>query len=146
MKAILIKDTPRFVRRNEAEEYYRNIVEFMESLGVTVIEDECDYHTEPPKVDFYVAHSRGCEKEHYFEDDLIGSSNFIKFGVLDGIIHPEARHWIETGRTGIPPIEHFIFTADQKLAIENKVDELNQNVLEVIPHPRQSAFRRPGVR
>lgn len=149
MKAVLIKGNPRFIRGDEAKAYYAEIVEFMEGLGVTVIEDPGADYTCPPKADFYVAHSRGCGRRRCFEGR--GSPelhNFIMFGDPDGIMHPKDRQWHEDGCKGIPPREHFVFTADQKLAIQNKVDELKalRANMDLPKPPRQSASRRPGVR
>lgn len=147
MKAVLIKGNPRFIRGDEAKAYYNDIIEFMEKLGVDVIEDPGADYTCPPKADFYVAHSRGCGRARCFENKPEEFANFIKFGDPDGIMHPVDREWDENGRKGIPPKEHFIFTADQKLAIQTKVDQLKSATPEVKPTPpRQSASRRPGVR
>lgn len=148
MKAVLIKGNPRFIRGDEAKAYYQEIIEFMEGLGVDVIEDPGADYTCPPKADFYVAHSRGCGRIRCFEEGsrMDERPNFIMFGDPDGIMHPVDRQWNENGRKGIPPREHFIFTADQKLAIQNKVRELNNTTPAIPLKPRQSASRRPGVR
>lgn len=148
MKAVLIKGNPRFIRGDEAKEYYREITEFMEELGVDVIEDAGADYTCPPKADFYVAHSRGCGRVRCFEGSRSDErSNFIMFGDPDGIMHPVDRKWDDDGRKGIPPREHFVFTADQKLAIQNKVESIRKATTPVpIQQSRQSASRRPGVR
>lgn len=148
MKAVLIKGNPRFTRVEEAKEYYREIAEFMEGLSVEVIEDEGKPETCPPKADFYVAHSRGCDRRICFEGR--GSpelSKFIEFGVPGGVIHPVDQAWWDDGCKGIPPREHFVFTANQKLAIQNMVEFIRKATTPVpIQQSRQSASRRPGVR
>jgi len=146
MKAVLIKGNPKFVRGDEAKAYYQEIVEFMEGLGVEVIEDPGLDNTCPPPADFYVAHSRGVDRECCF-DTPEQMANFIKFGVPEGVIHPVDLDWWDRGRKGIPPREHFVFTADQKLAIQNKVDAMRKATTPVtIQKARQSASRRPSVR
>ena len=146
LRAVLLKGNPRFVKTDLAEAYYNEIIEFMENLGVEVIIDPGAPHTCPPKAHFYVAHSRACDRQVCFEDSL-ELANFIMFGVPDGICHPKDRAWFEAGAKGIPVNEHFIFTADQKLAIENKVTEMLKKVTPVpIVSTRQSSGNRPGVR
>lgn len=146
LRAVLLKGNPRFIKTDLAENYYNEIIEFMENLGVTVTIDAGADYTCPPKADFYVAHSRGCGRRRCFEGTP-ELANFLMFGDPDGVMHPKDRKWHEQGAKGIPPNEHFIFTADQKLAIENKVAELNRNaVVPEVAQSRQSSSRRPGVR
>lgn len=147
LSAVLIKGNPKFIKTDLAQAYYQEIVEFMEGLGVTVTEDPGADYTCPPKANFYVAHSRGCGRARCFENKPEELANFIMFGDPDGICHPKDRAWFDAGAKGIPPNEHFVFTADQKLAIEQKVTELQGKVIPSSPSlPRQAASRRPGVR
>jgi hypothetical protein len=147
LTAVLIKGNPRFLKTDLAQDYYTEIVEFMEGLGVKVTIDAGADYTCPPKADFYVAHSRGCGRARCFESNPDELATFIMFGDPDGICHPKDRAWFDAGARGIPPNEHFVFTADQKLAIEQMVTQLKASAkpTEVIK-PRQAASRRPGVR
>lgn len=146
LRAVLLKGNPRFIKTDLADDYYNEIIEFMENHGVEVIVDAAAPHTCPPKADFYVAHSRACDRVICFE----GSpevANFLMFGVPEGIMHPKDRKWQEQGAKGIPPNEHFIFTADQKLAIQEKIEFLRKATTPVVTvESRQSSKRRPGVR
>lgn len=146
LTAVLITGNPRFTRGAEARDYYNEITEFLDELGVNVKVDPGADFTCPPKADFYVAHSRGCGRIRCFEGkpDI---NNFIMFGDPDGIMHPVDREWHEGGRSGIPPKEHFIFTAEQKAAIEDKVRSLTHaQTATPVRQPRQSASERPKVR
>lgn len=146
LKAVLVKGNPKYIKTELANAYYIEIIDFMESLGVSVTTDPGADYTCPPKADFYVAHSRGCGRFRCFEGKP-EADNFLMFGDPAGIMHPKDREWDEAGRKGIPPNEHFIFTADQKLAIQNKVAELSKlKAPTPVVQPRQSAARRPGVR
>lgn len=145
--AVFIKGNPKFIKTELAKDYYQEIIQFMEGLGVTVTLDDGADYTCPPKADFYVAHSRGCGRARCFENKPDELANFIRFGDPDGICHPKDRAWFDAGAKGIPPNEHFVFTADQKLAIEQKVAEIKaKRPVSNVVQPRQSASRRPGVR
>ena len=145
LRAVLLKGNPRFIKTDLAETYYNEIIEFMENLGVEVIIDAGAPHTCPPKADFYVAHSRACDRFVCFEETL-EAAHFLMFGVPEGIMHPKDRKWQEQGAKGIPVNEHFVFIAEQKLAIENKVAEMKRVVTSEPTPTRQSSSRRPGVR
>lgn len=146
LRAVLLKGNPRFIKTDLAENYYNEIIAFMENLGVEVIVDAGADYTCPPKADFYVAHSRGCGRRRCFEGKP-EMDNFLMFGDPDGIMHPKDRKWHDQGAKGIPVNEHFVFIAEQKLAIENKVAELNRAVTPTTEvSPRQASSRLPGVR
>ncbi len=145
LTAVLVKGNPKFIKGDEAQAYYNEIVEYMESLGVSVIVDPGADYTCPPKADFYVAHSRGCGRYRCF-DGGPQADDFLMFGDPDGIMHPKDRKWHEAGRRGIPPNEHFLFIDEQKQAIEAKVIQLKSGQAVNPQLPRQSAARRPGVR
>lgn len=146
LTAVLIKGNPRFIKTELAKTYYQEIVEFIEGLGVTVTIDPGDHYTCPPKADFYVAHSRGCGRARCFEDKPDQLATFIMFGDPDGICHPKDKAWFDAGAHGIPPNEHFVFTADQKLAIEKMVATLKSMVRPAPILSRQASSNRPGVR
>lgn len=146
LTAVLIKGNPRFIKTELAQTYYQEIVEFIEGLGVTVIIDSGADYTCPPKADFYVAHSRGCGRTICFEDKPDELATFIMFGDPDGICHPKDKAWFDAGARGIPPNEHFVFTDDQKLAIEQMVVQLKAKRTPEPMLSRQASSNRPGVR
>lgn len=147
LTATLIKGNPRFIKTELAQTYYQEIVEFIEGLGVTVIIDIGADYTCPPKADFYVAHSRGCGRARCFESKPDELATFIMFGDPDGICHPKDKAWFDAGATGIPPNEHFVFTDEQKHAIEQMVSHLKASrVPTEVVRTRQASGNRPTVR
>lgn len=147
LTATLIKGRQKFIKRELAQTYYHEIIEFMEGLGVSVIIDEGEEHTSPPEADFCVAHSRGCERARRFEAVTDGPVTTIMFGDPDGICHPKDKAWFDAGATGIPPNEHFVFTDEQKHAIEQMVSHLKASrVPTEVVRTRQASGNRPTVR
>lgn len=146
LKAVLIKGNPKYIKTDLANQFYNQIIEFIEQLGVQVTTDPGADYTCPPKADFYVAHSRGCGRSLCFEGKP-EMANFLMFGDPAGIMHPKDREWEEAGRPGIPPDAHFVFTAEMQGAIESKVQELLKlRQPTPVVKSRQSASNRPGVK
>lgn len=124
MKAILITGNPKFIQGPRAKNYYREIIAFLEHMGIGCDIDPGADYTCPPPADFYIGHSRGCERYMCVEDSELYKDRFLKFGALEGICHPVERKWLETyvpGNPGMPPPEHFEFIAEQRQAIEDLV-------------------------
>lgn len=128
MKAVLITGNPKYINNSLARNYYREIIEFLQSNGVEVITDPGADYTCPPKADFYIGHSRGAGRVRCFERTE-QRNDFLMFGDPDGYIHPVDLAWQnanppDPNRFNPPPKEHFEFYQEQKNAIANKIDEI----------------------
>lgn len=125
LTAVLIKGNPKYINNNLARLYYKDIVSFVESLGVKITTDPGASFTCPVAADFYIGHSRGCSRSR-----CTGDTIFLKFGDLDGINHPLDHKWIMEYKPGFtkgdPPAAHFIFTEEQQQAIVDTVVLLNK--------------------
>lgn len=150
LNAVVVIGNPRFVKTDLANSYYNELIEFIESLGVNVIIDQAlPGNTDNLKIgDIYIAHGREVDRLEYLPGTGTPSGcPTVKLGHPDGTIHVRDRQWQEAGSKGIPPNEHYIFTADQKLAIQEKIEWLLKAVTPAVEaQPRQAAARRPGVR
>lgn len=129
-KVIVIKGNPDKMLGQEklAESYYQAIADYVRQLGFSVEFDDGLPRTCPPlDVDFWIAHSRGVDRERCIKPE--DQWRFLKFGSLDGVIHPKDAKW-QRGITNHlttqeqPPKEHFEFTRDQQKAIADLVREL----------------------
>lgn len=125
MKAVLITGNPFFIKTDVAKRYYAEIIRYVESLGVEITTDPGAPCTCPPVADFYIGHSRGCDRLMCFDDEP-GEVHFLCFGDEGGINHPVDTEWLRAPK-GTPPDEHFSFTLEQKQAIHSLVTRL-QNV------------------
>lgn len=137
LKAVLLKGNPRFLKTELALEYYNDITQFVEDLGVTVTDD-------PEAIadaDIIIAHGKAVSRL-----GATGTVPVVRLSHPDGVIHPKDYDWQVGGFKGIPPDEHLILSADQKLAIQQQVVSLAKVAAVVDTKPRQSASRRPGVR
>lgn len=120
MKAVLITGNPKYINNERARTYYASIIQFLNANGVDVAVDPGAEMTCPPKADFYVAHSRGCDRVRCVEGTP-SERNFLMFGDLQGYIHPVDAEWQRNnkpnGGYNPPPDEHFEFTSEQQNAI-----------------------------
>lgn len=125
MYVVIIKGNPKFINTPVARQYYKAIEKFLYGLGVKRVDFDpgADY-TCPPKADFYVAHSRGVGRVDLCKH--LGEHNALKFGSLDGIIHPTDAEWqkVTPAGTGTPPKEHFLFTPEQQQAIRHMYERV----------------------
>lgn len=138
LRAVLLKGNPRFVKTDLALEYYNDITQFVEDLGVTVTDDPEDLDN----ADIIIAHGKAVTR---LGDT--GAKPVVRLGHPDGVCHPKDYDWQCNGQKGIPPDEHLILTADQKLAMQVQIDSLKQEETPVVTvESRQSSKRRPGVR
>lgn len=138
LRAVLLKGNPRFVKTDLALEYYNNITEFVEELGVSVTDDPEALDS----ADIIIAHGKAVTR--------LGDTGLVpvvRLGHPDGVCHPKDYDWQCNGQKGIPPDEHLLLTADQKLAMQEKIEFL-KNATTPAPavESRQSSSRRPGVR
>lgn len=149
LKVILVAANPRFVKTDRANAYYDEIVSFVNSMGAEVTVDQTvpDFNDTLKIGDLYIVHGKQVDRLAKLPSDSIDTPIVI-LGHPDGVIHPTDLDWQLNGSRGVPPNEHFIFTADQKLAIQAKVDELNRERQPVgVPTPsRQASGHRPSVR
>lgn len=129
MKAILITGNPRYIKGDEAKQYYQDIINFVQSRGIEIIVDPGDDYTCPPKADFYIAHSRGCDRIRCVAGTP-KEKDFLMFGDRAGFIHPVDLAWQlanpPSPRYNPPPVEHFEFIDTQKKAIVDKIAELTK--------------------
>lgn len=125
LSATVIKGNPSFVQGNPlAEEYYSKISAHLKSLGVTKVTlDEGAPYTRPPLSDVYIGHSRGVDRLQYVRNRR-GSSS-VSLGDPDGVIHPKDLEWHSAGMKGSPPKEHFMYTEDQRAAVEEAVKSVS---------------------
>lgn len=149
INVVLVASSPRFVKTDLANAYYSEIVEFLEALGTDVkIHQPIAGSMGPlPIGDLYITHGKLVERLELRPTEC-SDAPAIALGYPGGVIHAVDLAWQEAGGQGIPPNEHYVFTADQKLAIQSVVEQLDvpQPDVGVTPLPRQSASRRPGVR
>lgn len=132
---VVIKGNPEKMKGNErlADEFYNNIKTYITNHGYFVEFDNGEDYT-CPRSDavFWVAHSRGVSREICIDEK--NQWRFLKFGILDGIIHPVDKEWQESlvsyHDNDMPPKEHFIFTQEQKDAIDDVIKELENGNLK----------------
>jgi L-amino acid N-acyltransferase YncA len=149
MLAVIIKGNPKFINTPLAKSYYSDIETFLKSLGYTVEFNAGKDYTRPRQdADLYIGHSRGADRYDFM--DAKNKSKFLKFGVLEGYIHPVDAAWQKVTKpgTGVPPNEHFIFTDEQKEAIRSKTAELstesNSTVDTLIANAMKEKFLGPA--
>jgi hypothetical protein len=116
--AIIIKGNPKYTKDNpSAEQFYSSVKSYLESLGYRVQFDAGEPHTEPPKADLWVGHSRGVDRLPYAPE----GTRTVALGVLDGFYHPKDNAATLTGK---PPVDfqpnqyHYVLTAEMKKAIK----------------------------
>lgn len=144
--AVLLASNPRFVRTDEANRYYSEIVELLQYLGCTVttvqpvggILSTCEIP------DIVVAHGKQVD----LLDQLPELPNaIVKLGHVDGVINPKDLIWQQSGMVGIPPVEHFSFTDEQRLAVSQTVESFKATMVQPSPvQSRQASGNRPTVR
>lgn len=126
MLAVVVKGNPKFIKTTLAVNYYNEIAKFLKHIGYTVEFDAGKDYTRPRQdADLYIGHSRGVDRYNFMEKE--NKSKFLKFGALEGYIHPVDAAWqkVTPPGTGTPPPEHFWFTEEQKNAIIKKTAELS---------------------
>ena len=130
MLAVLIKGNPKFINTELAKHYYRDIENFLKSIGFKVeLDAGADYTRPRQDADLYIGHSRGAGRYEFMEPK--NKSKFLRFGDPDGIIDPVDRKWQKENPPPTdkhPPHEHFIFSEEQKNAILKKMKELGLKV------------------
>ena len=126
---VIIKGNPEKMKGMEelAEQYYNDIYNYVTDHGYNVEFDDGEPYTCPRKdASFWIAHSRGVDRHVCIDEEDLWK--FLKFGSLDGIIHPVDREWQKTlddyESKELPPEEHFIFTDEQKNAIRKVIKNL----------------------
>lgn len=147
MHAVIIKGNPKFINNAVAQKYYADIEYFLKDLGYTVEFDAGADYTRPRQdADLYVGHSRGTGRYDFM--DKRAKPKFLKFGSYDGIIHPVDAAWqaVTPPGTGTPPIEHFIFTDEQKAAImEKSIDRIPAELRDLFRKALKDKFLGPSA-
>jgi hypothetical protein len=123
VKAVLITGNPKYTNNKVAKDYYKSIVDFVNSLGVSCSVDPGADYTCPPPADFYIGHSRGVSRIRCFRDNPDMSNRFLRFGDPGGFNHPVDSEWLKSQK-GNPPPEHFEFVDVQKEAIVKMVNSI----------------------
>jgi hypothetical protein len=127
---VIIKGNPAKMVGMEdlADAYYDEIADYVQRLGFTPTFDPGEDMTCPDKsAAFWIAHSRGAGRIRCI--DPKAQWRFLKFGDLDGVIHPVDAKWQASiadhrGSNEMPPKEHFEFTREQQSAIDKLVSNL----------------------
>lgn len=130
--AVIILGNPDKMKGQEklAHEYYEEIAQYIEAHGFGVETDPGEPRT-CPRTDaaFWVAHSRGVDRDRCINKKDLW--RFLKFGALEGYIHPVDAKW-QAGIVShlspdlVPPKEHFEFIQSQKDAIDDVVARLKK--------------------
>lgn len=127
MKAVIVKGNPQYLGSDLASRYYRDIENHLSSLGFEVEYDAGEDFTRPRQdADLYVGHSRGAGRYEFMKEE--SKPKFLKLGTVDGVIHPVDRKWQEEvwypGIPEHPPKEHFMYSKEQRSAVEKLVRKL----------------------
>lgn len=147
--ATLITGNPKYIHNNpQAQNYYDEIVSHLEDHGFAVTVDPGEAYTCPIRSDLYIGHSRGAGRYRCVEDDPLRSWRFLRFGDLDGISHPVDRayqekykaHFGTDKRIPPPPKEHYVFTNEQKEAIDALVEDIHKGRVSMESSLSDSAY------
>lgn len=131
---VIIKGNPEKMigQEKRAENYYKDIAEYVEDKGYNVVFDDGEPYTCPDlDVAFWIAHSRGTDRIKCIPEE--DQWRFLEFGISGGINHPkdeEHQNSIKDHLTNDqqPVKEHFEFTRDQKKAIDDLVKKLSSRM------------------
>lgn len=138
VKVLLVRGAPKFLKTEISAEYYNDIINFIGANGGEVSENPDDFEA----ADVVVSHGKAVPLLDALPE--IAFKKHIKFGYPGGICNPDDLDWQSNGSKGIPPDDHLVFSADQKLALQDVFKS------HLIPShtrmPRQSAAERPKVR
>jgi|SRR3989338_9304631 len=108
MRAVVIKGNPKFVENNsQADAFYKDLSDFLISLGYEVSFDEGEPYTQPQQADLWVGHSRGVDRLQFAPVH----TKTVALGVKDGINHPKDKS-LSPGQ--VPDEFHYILTEDMK--------------------------------
>jgi hypothetical protein len=117
-EAIIIKGNPRYIKNNnQADKFYNELESYLKKLGYKVKFDSGEPHTEPPKADLWIGHSRGADRLRFAPK----GTKTIALATSDGIYHPKDNS-IKDNKV-IPNKFHYILTQNMKDAIVEKLHE-----------------------
>ena len=123
MLAVIIKGNPKFINTQVAKDYYKEIEKFLKNLGFKVEFDPGADYTRPRQdADLYIGHSRGAGRYEFMTEKA--KKKFLRFGDIDGIIHPVDKEWQLANpppTNSTPPDEHFEFDDEQQEAIRDMI-------------------------
>lgn len=123
MLAVIIKGNPKFINTPLAKDYYKQIETFLKNLGFKVEFDAGADYTRPRQdADLYIGHSRGAGRYEFMTAKA--KKKFLRFGDIDGIIHPVDKEWQLKNpppTDATPPDEHFEFDDVQQEAIRDMI-------------------------
>lgn len=121
MTAVVIKGNPKYVKNNpKADRYYNEIKDYLEQKGYEVSFDPGKPYTQPEDADLWIGHSRGVDRLRFAPS----GTKTLAFGAPDddAYSHPVDRQAMQSFEPGngeyTPPDEHYVFTAEQKQAID----------------------------
>ena len=143
---VLLASNPRFVRTDEANRYYSEVVEYLQYLGciVTIVQPTDCLLSIDEVPDLLVAHGKQVDRLNQLTES---PETIVKLSHPDGIISQRDLAWQQAGSQGVPPVEHFVFTNEQRQAIGSAVEEVKARIVKPPPVlSRQAAGNRPGVK
>lgn len=141
MKAVLLRGGPEFVKQDLTENYYEDIKAFISGHGIECYDDPDMLD----KVDLIVAHGKAVPIVQSIIPSLHTPIDVVFLGHPAGVINPEDQVWQAAGK-GMPPDDHLIFTANQKLALQKAIEVFTAKSVKPVNSKRQSAGNRPGVK
>ena len=112
--AVIILGNPKYIKGNDdAINFYKGLKGYLEDLGYSVTFDKGEPHTEPPKADLWVGHSRGADRLRFAPEGVkvlgIGANTAKSLGYTV-INHPN-----DSAVLGGPPNQyHFTLTGEMK--------------------------------
>ncbi|MBM3281608.1 MAG: hypothetical protein FJY91_02610 [Candidatus Harrisonbacteria bacterium] len=124
LTAIIIKGNPKFIESNQlAENFYKEIKNYLENLGYEVGFDAGEPHSIPRKTDLWIGHSRGCDRLAFAPEGTrtIALGSYKK----NSINHPQDNTKDSAGPSEIIPNEfHYMFTEEMKKVIKEITEEI----------------------
>lgn len=135
MYVIIITGNKKFINTPLAQEYYKSIEQYLRNKGVGKVEFDAgeDYTCPQSDADFYIGHSRGVSRFICMETKE-QQRRFLCFGVPGGVIHPVDLKWQQQCSLPVkdfPPKEHFYFIKEQKSAIDDMINYINNKSREI---------------
>lgn len=126
--AVIIKGNPKFIENNiEADNFYKEIKDFLETLNYEVSFDKGEPYTSPKKADLWIGHSRGVDRLRFAHKDIytlmFGSSH------KDSVNHQDDNS-VKTEYTSnvIPNKFHYKFTNEMRNSILEATKKIESKV------------------
>jgi hypothetical protein len=115
--AVIVKGNPKFINDNPvADNFYKEIKAFLETLNYKVSFDKGEPYTSPPKADLWIGHSRGVDRLRFAPE----GTHVLMFGSShkDAINHQDDNSVIIKYPSDVVPNNfHYEFTNEMKQSI-----------------------------